>query len=135
MNDHGKHILCIWIKCCNNVIPKRLFLVYSLQCLQTFWHWNFPCIVNLMNIGFLFFLTWYKIVYVKSCFVTFLGSRTNSSNENPWDRWMVLVIANCTRNWILVMTCDWVFSNSYFFHYWFYSCPICVNVFYTYIVQ
>ncbi len=33
----------------------------------------------------------YKIMYVRLCFLTLVGSKTNSS-DNPWQQWIVLII-------------------------------------------
>jgi hypothetical protein len=38
--------------------------------------------------------------------VMLVGSKTNSSNDNPRKQWMVFVVASWIGNWILVMIND-----------------------------
>jgi hypothetical protein len=37
-------------------------------------------------------------VYVNPCFLMLVGSKTDSSNDNPWEWWMVLTIVNWIGN-------------------------------------
>jgi hypothetical protein len=39
-------------------------------------------------------------------FLMLLGSKTNSSNDNPWKWWMVLAVTSWIGNWILIMIND-----------------------------
>jgi len=36
-----------------------------------------------------------------------MGSKTNSSSDNPWEWWMVFVIVSWIGNQILVIINDW----------------------------
>ncbi len=49
---------------------------------------------------------WEKIIYDSPCFLTLVGSKVNSSNDNPSDQWMVLSATNWIGNWILVIIWD-----------------------------
>jgi len=40
-------------------------------------------------------------------FLTWVGSKANLFNDNPWEQWMGFVVASWIRNWILVMINDW----------------------------
>ncbi len=35
-----------------------------------------------------------------------MGSKINSSNDNPYERWMILIVTSWIGNWILVMIND-----------------------------
>jgi hypothetical protein len=35
-----------------------------------------------------------------------LGSKTNSSNDNPWEQWMIFATISWIGNWIFVMIND-----------------------------
>jgi len=39
-----------------------------------------------------------NVVYVKPCFLTLMGSKTNSSSDNSWKWWMVLHVASWIGN-------------------------------------
>jgi hypothetical protein len=50
---------------------------------------------------------WDNAIYVNPCFLMLVGSKTNSSSDNPWKWWMVLTVASWIENWILIMINDW----------------------------
>jgi len=50
---------------------------------------------------------WDNVIYVNPFFLMLMTSKTNSSSDNPWERWMVLVATSWIENWILVMINDW----------------------------
>jgi hypothetical protein len=39
-----------------------------------------------------------KVIYVKLCFLTFVGSKTNSSKNNPWEGWTILCTTSGIEN-------------------------------------
>jgi hypothetical protein len=47
-----------------------------------------------------------NVAYVNSCFLTLVGSKTNSSSDNPFEQWMVIDATNWIGNWILVIVND-----------------------------
>jgi uncharacterized membrane-anchored protein len=49
---------------------------------------------------------WDNVVYVNPYFLTLMGSKTNSFNDNPSEWWMVIIIASWIENWILIMIND-----------------------------
>jgi hypothetical protein len=40
-------------------------------------------------------------------FLTLMGSKNNSCNDNPWERWIVFANTSWIGNWIFVMINDW----------------------------
>jgi len=36
-----------------------------------------------------------------------MGSKTNSSSDNPWEWWMVFATISWIKNWIFVIINDW----------------------------
>jgi hypothetical protein len=40
-----------------------------------------------------------KFLYVNMCFLTLVGSKTNSSTANHWGKWMVIIIV--VSKWII----------------------------------
>jgi hypothetical protein len=48
-----------------------------------------------------------KIVYDSPYFLTLVGSKANSSNDNPCDQWMFFIDVNWIGNWILVIIWNW----------------------------
>jgi hypothetical protein len=48
-----------------------------------------------------------KTIYDSPCFLTLVGSKANSSNDNPYDRCMVFVVVNWIGNWIFVILWNW----------------------------
>ncbi len=43
-----------------------------------------------------------KVIYDSPCFLTLVGSKANSFNNNHYDQWIVLVATNWIGNWILL---------------------------------
>jgi hypothetical protein len=44
-------------------------------------------------------------------FLTLVKSKVNSSNDNPYDQWIVLATTNWIGNQILVIIWDWFLPN------------------------
>ncbi len=47
-----------------------------------------------------------NVIYVNPFLKTLVGSKTNSSNDNPWKWWMVFVPTSWIENWIIVVIND-----------------------------
>jgi len=41
---------------------------------------------------------WNNVIYVNPCFLTLMGSKFDSSNDNPWEQWIVFAIASWITN-------------------------------------
>jgi hypothetical protein len=57
---------------------------------------------------------WEKVLYDSACLLTLVKLKTNLSNDNLCDQWMVLTTTKWIGNWILVIKWDWFLSNVMF---------------------
>jgi hypothetical protein len=67
----------------------QLFSIYSFLHVLLDLHKNFHVGKELTKIVLFFVQIWNNVVYVNPCFLTLVGSKTNSSSDNPWE-WRML---------------------------------------------
>jgi hypothetical protein len=89
------------------VSKLQLFSIYSFLHVHLDSHKKVHVGGELTKIFFLLFQMWDTEIYVNPCFLTLVGSKTNSYSDNPWEEWMVLIVTSWIENWILVMINDW----------------------------
>jgi NAD/NADP transhydrogenase beta subunit len=90
------------------VSKLQLFSIYSFLYVFLDPHKNFHVQEELTNIVFFLFKGMIMLyMLVNPCFLMLVKSKTNSSCDNPWEWWMVLVAASWIGNWIYVMINDW----------------------------
>ncbi len=83
------------------VSKLQMFLIYSFWYVLLDPHINFH--VEKLTIFFKNIWMWDNVLYVNHVFLTLVGSKANSSSDNPWEQWMVFGVASWIGNWILVM--------------------------------
>jgi hypothetical protein len=88
------------------VSKLQFFSIYSFLHVLLDPHKNFHVGKELTKIVFFLVQIWDNVVYVSPCFLTLVGSKINSSSDNPWEQWMVLATTSWIGSWILVMIND-----------------------------